>query len=76
MVLFQLSRSVSAFSARLSSVSGLGGSQQAVPQLIMDVHFRSEDLFIQIDFHDAVQQGFLPLLHLAGAGWCSRTVLR
>ena len=44
---------------------GLDSSQQAVPQFIMDVHFCRKDLFIQIDFHDTVQQGFLTLLHLA-----------
>ena len=30
----------------------------------MDMHFRSENLFIQIDFNDTVQQGFLTLLHI------------
>ena len=30
----------------------------------MDMHFRGKNLFIQIDFHNTVQQGFLPLLHL------------
>ena len=42
----------------------LSGGQQTMPQLIMDMHFRGKNLFIQIDFHDAVQQGFLPLLNL------------
>ena len=32
----------------------LSGGQQTMTQLIMDMHFGSENLFIQIDFHDAV----------------------
>ena len=35
-----------------------------MPQLIMDMHFRGKNLFIQIDFNDTVQQGFLTLLHI------------
>ena len=76
MVLFQLSRQYVGVLSQTVFRDRLGGSQQTVPQLIMDMHFGGENLFIQIDFHDTVQQGFLPLLRLAAVGWCSRTVLR